>query len=198
MSTARPAVLATNYYTSTGTTGTGALSVLRHFAGQDTSVSGFDRNDLSGGYLPDDRSGELIGVMFRFIDPAVAGSLGTMNDANVQVAQTAIRQRQRWLEQAELAVLVNSVEIIRGPVWAFPGPPSWTQGQFSLATAAASSNASCQNSGYMLAAIAHPVSARQSVQVQIRKPTRGTVDNLTTAALYAITLQFADRKPIAV
>lgn len=192
---ARPAILAVNYYTARQELGYNTtLSALRFFADQDGGY-----NDLPTGYLPDDRVGDITGIFVRLTPKWLLKA-----DANTSVsasASYALRSAQvvEWARGLRVSLLVNGVRVMRGPIWAFPHPPSWVQGSSS-----ATDNGSlrAQNSGYRLMDIAHPVGQRQSLSVEIDPGSVDMTGNRGSSATdgdlsFEITLQIADRKPIA-
>lgn len=191
----RPAILAVNYYQSRQTLGQTVNPIaLRFFSDQ---TSGY--NDLPTGYLPDDRVGDVTGVFVRVVptqrlSPAFS-NFGSGTDA------IAAKQAQNveWARGLRVSLLVNGVRVMRGPVWAFPCPPSWVQGGV---TGASFGTLTVQNSGYRLMDIAHPVGQRQSLAVEIDAGSASTTDRGGSTAAegaldFEITLQIADRKPIA-
>lgn len=170
----KPAVLAVNYYSAFGSLPTGTATVSeRLFDGQTNGL----RNDLSGAILPDNRSGDITAMFFR--NRQLAGS-------TAGAARTNYEDHYKLMD-ANLSLSVNAVEIVRGPIWAFPHPPSWVQGSSTDVTF------NVQNGGYMLMAISHTVGPRQRIGCQVF----GTLlAGFGSALPYSVTLQVADKKPV--
>ena len=169
-----------NYYRSFGShsVGTSATAVTgTHFYGQASL-----RNDLTDGILPDNRSGNIVGVFWR-------SRMKTLDSAT---NAKAIVDGLVAYQDADLKLYVNQVEVMRGPIWAFPSPPNWVQGTYSQGSAADNSTVSAQNGGYMLMAIQHEVGQRQRIQVRCEGTQAATITASTL--LYEICLQIADIK----
>ena len=191
----RPAILAVNYYQARQKLGWNTtLSTLRFFADQTTGY-----NDLTTGYLPDDRVGDVTGIFVRvFPSFRTAADFNPADGTKVTQVMRAT-QTVEWARNLRVSLLVNGVRVMRGPVWAFPAPPSWIQGSTS---SSANATISAQNSGYRLMDIAHPVGQRQSLSIEIDPGSADMAGNRGSNATegdldFEVTLQIADRKPIA-
>lgn len=179
--TIKPAVLAVNYYTSIAelpAIAAGASNTVTCFDGQ-SAVTATTRNDLVDGILPDNRSGDITAIFWRNLSQGVAAA-----------SLNALVKSWEHIVNMPLALSVNNVEVIKGPLWAFSAPPTWVQG----GSATAQDTFSIQNGGYMLMSISHTVGSRQRIRVTVGGKNTGTAT--TVANPFSVTLQVADKKPI--
>lgn len=170
-----------NYYRSFGSAVLAAAATPvanQHFYGQTTL-----RNDLTDGILPDNRRGEVTAMFMRI------RALTTTTTTTFIAAKASVDGLIAF-QDVDLKLFINQVEVIRGPIWAFPSPPNWVQG--STTTVAGESFITSQQGGYMLMSIKHEIENRQRVQVRVE----GTSQAFTTGTTipYEVCLQIADFK----
>lgn len=132
-----------------------AGTTYRFFAGQ----SGGDFNDLGAeGYLPENRQGKVIGLFV---------SLNALVSATNATAGQDTRFAIEFIRNCEVRYILNSRLVVRGPMYAFPHPPTWVQGT-QPGGAAGEGAYVAQNGGYMLAFSPLEFLPRFTHQVEVR------------------------------
>ena len=128
---------------------------------------------LTGGALPDNRSGHVTGMFFSIIN---AGSVWTEGLQKLAV---------ELINTADLILYVGGAEVQRGPIWAFCRPPEWAYGAATAATGFA------QNGGYLLQTAVHPIQSLQVISVELVVPQ--TPSDMSTLCV-GVTIQTLDSR----
>lgn len=180
----QPAIVGINYYRASTNVddGSGVLGTL--FKGQD---SGFNQLGVEG-ILPGDRGGQLTAMMLVHAEALVSGASNMLNYH---------RDYFNYIRFLEVTLFINNNEHVHGPFGAFPHPPAWSQGGPTSDTTS-NNNMSVQNSGYMLANLAHDIEPRMNVKVTFETPTSTAIDfDLANGHDLECWLQTADARPIS-
>lgn len=189
----RPVNIAMNYYRARRTIGAAAAVNVGFFKNQG-SLGTRELNSLGdGGFLPDDRSGMLTGLMVK------VGAADWPGDANTDRALATVNDMLAdflmALEELEITLWINTSQVIKGPIWCFPHPPHWLQGFSSETTQAAQGAvATLQNGGYQLPFVQQEIPPRSTIEARVT----GTLEHAPerTALSVEVVLQVSDARPL--
>lgn len=189
-----PVIEAVNYYGASrrvlaaASSSISANTLFRFFANQPALASSSrEFNELSSfqGCLPDNGYGKLTGVMVRPTVTPSATETTTLLDAQ------AISE---LLDSFRLDLIVNNRRVVRGPLFAFPHPPTWLQG-FVYGTEAGAQEgwALAQNGGWCPMFSPQDVEPRQTLAVDLETILATTINS--TSDLYVqVWLQTLEKK----